>query len=494
MKPKGGLRSEERKVLELLNKAIISNPFDEARAGILKRILDIIGVEINSHPILFDDVFPEITRIVKKLEQRGLKRIQDFSNEDSQIIERAYLFYVYHLSIPEFDNLIRAQQELGTTPADVPFANKVLSQMESYGVSRKKSLHYFALSYQLRRAFYFIHLSLVGDSPSMKNLRLALWNNVFTYDIQAYDEALWDRMEDFATILEGETGTGKGTAAAAVGRSAFIPFDPNKNQFVKNFTETFIAINLSQFPESLIESELFGHRKGAFTGAVDNHKGLFERCSKHGALFLDEIGDINMATQIKLLQVIQERFFEPVGSHTQKRFAGRVIAATNRPIIEIRRQGKFRDDFFYRLCSDVITVPTLRQRIEENPAELDQMVNLLVTRMTGKEKNHRTDMILETLRRDLPRNYPWPGNVRELEQAVRSILLKRHYYGDAMVTDTNMEDAFAQGFYTGTLEVRELLKQYCSILYKRYGTYEEVARRAKLDPRTVKKYLGNKVK
>ena len=111
--------------------------------------------------------------------------------------------------------------------------------------------------------------------------------------------------------------------------------------------------------------------------------------------------------------------------------------------------------------------------------------------MTCKESNHRTIIILETLKRNLPKDYPWPGNVRELEQAVRSILLKRHYFGDAMVTDTDLEDTFVQGFYRGTLEAKEVLKQYCSILYKRYGTYEEVARRAKLDPRTVKKYLSN---
>jgi transcriptional regulator with PAS, ATPase and Fis domain len=134
------------------------------------------------------------------------------------------------------------------------------------------------------------------------------------------------------------------------------------------------------------------------------------------------------------------------------------------------------------LCSDVISVPTLRQRIEETPTELEQMVNLLVQRMTGQENQNMTDRILETLKQDLPKGYSWPGNVRELletlkqdlpkgyswpgnvrelEQAVRSIILKRHYYGDAMVTDGN----------------------------KRYGTYEEVARRTKLDPRTVKKHL-----
>jgi len=296
-------------------------------------------------------------------------------------------------------------------------------------------------------------------------------------------------MEDFATIFEGETGTGKGSAAAAIGRSAFIPYDRKKGRFVENFAETFIAINLSQYPESLIESELFGHRKGAFTGAVADHRGLFARCRRHGALFLDEIGDISISTQIKLLQVIQERTFMPVGSHDQKRFAGRVIAATNRPIIELRRKKQFRDDFYYRLCSDIIIVPTLRQRIEETPAELDQMVNLLVLRMTGREMPSKTDMILETLKKDLPKEYSWPGNVRELEQAVRSILLKSHYHGDAMVTDVNLEDALVQKIYAGTLEAKELLNHYCRLLYRRYGTYEEVARRAKFDPRTVKKYL-----
>jgi transcriptional regulator with PAS, ATPase and Fis domain len=323
----------------------------------------------------------------------------------------------------------------------------------------------------------------------MKELRLSLWNSVFTSDVRTYDQHLWNRMEDFSTILLGETGTGKGSAAAAIGRSGFIPFDRKKGRFTENFTEAFIAINLSQYPESLIESELFGHRKGAFTGAVDHHKGLFERCSAHGSLFLDEIGDISIPVQIKLLQVLQERIFTPVGSRSQKRFAGRVIAATNQPITELRKEGNFRDDFFYRLCSDVITVPTLRQRIEESPSELEQMVNLLVTRMTDQKSLKLTDMILETLKRDVPPGYTWPGNVRELEQAVRRVLLTGHYYGDDMVTSTNLEEEFIQKIQTGTLEARELLSQYCTLLYQRYGTYQEVARRAGLDRRTAKKYL-----
>ena len=159
----------------------------------------------------------------------------------------------------------------------------------------------------------------------------------------------------------------------ALGRSGFIPFDARKGCFAESFTRNFIAINLSQYPESLLESELFGHKKGAFTGAIENHEGIFSRCTPHGSIFLDEIGDVSVPVQIKLLQVLQERHFVPLGSHEAKRFKGRVIAATNRPLAELR-DGRMRDDFYYRLCSDVIEVPALRQRIAESAGELEQLV------------------------------------------------------------------------------------------------------------------------
>ena len=127
-------------------------------------------------------------------------------------------------------------------------------------------------------------------------------------------------------MLLGETGTGKGTAAAAIGRSGYIPFDERQGRFAESFMRGFIALNLSQFPETLIESELFGHRKGAFTGAVEAHQGVLARCSPYGAIFLDEIGDVPVPVQIKLLQVLQERTFCPVGSHE----AGAVSRARHR--------------------------------------------------------------------------------------------------------------------------------------------------------------------
>ena len=196
-----------------------------------------------------------------------------------------------------------------------------------------------------------------------------------------------------------------------------------------------------------------------------------------------------MPIQLKLLQVLQERTFTPVGSHTDQRFSGRVIAATNHPLVKLRKQGDFRDDFFYRLCSDEITVPTLRQRIEESPSELEQLVNLLVSRLAGEESPSLTDMVLETFKQDLPTGYAWPGNVRELEQAIRRILLTRHYTGDMVDDGLNQEEALLRKIQDGNLTVAQLTADYCSLLYRQFGTYGAVAQRTQLDSRTVKKYL-----
>ncbi|HEY0338436.1 MAG TPA: sigma 54-interacting transcriptional regulator, partial [Burkholderiales bacterium] len=304
------------------------------------------------------------------------------SAEDRRLLEPAVFYVTYHRYVPQLDALIERQAK-GAASLSVPFAEEAIGELVNRDIPEERAVRLFSLFFQLRRAFYFIVGSLAGECPSMLKLREALWNNVFTHDMRGYESALWNRMEDFSTLLLGETGTGKGQAAMAIGRSAFIPYLPVERRFAANFAETFIATNLSQYPEMLIESELFGHRKGAFTGAIEHHQGVFERCSAHGALFLDEIGEVSIPVQIKLLQVLQERTFTAVGGYEKKRFSGRVVAATNRRLDALRRDGRFREDFYYRLCSDVIEMPTLRQRIAESPAELTVLVRLLAQRITG---------------------------------------------------------------------------------------------------------------
>jgi DNA-binding NtrC family response regulator len=193
--------------------------------------------------------------------------------------------------------------------------------------------------------------------------------------------------------------------------------------------------------------------------------------------------------QIKLLQVLQERTFTPLGGRDKKRFPGRVIAATNQPLDRLRSERRFRDDFFYRLCSDVIEMPTLRQRLAESPAEMVQLVRLLVARITGLEGTDLADGVLQQLEECVPSGYPWPGNVRELEQAVRRVLLTGRYVPAAAQASRNEDDQLVDKLRAGELTAAELLARYSAMLHRRLGTYAEVAKRTGLDPRTTRKHV-----
>jgi transcriptional regulator with GAF, ATPase, and Fis domain len=239
----------------------------------------------------------------------------------------------------------------------------------------------------------------------------------------------------------------------------------------------------------LIESALFGHRKGAFTGAIENYQGVFDQCSPYGAILLDEIGEISKPIQIKLLQVLQEREFTPVGSQKKSRFQGRVITATNRPLKKLRGEGIFRDDFYYRLCSDIIVVPPLRQRIAEDPSELDPLLDITIKRLIGRASLKLVAAIRQIIDASLGPDYLWPGNVRELEQCVRRIFLKGRYAGDEAAADLDLAQTLINGIDQGNIDSYELTSGYCYLLYQRHQTFEEVARRTGLDRRTVKKYI-----
>ena len=477
----------ERDFFRQVSLAAFTNPFGEDRARL---DTSIAGVKkVNRKDNVIDVVIANVAERVEKLAAEGKAAVGFYSGAEREIMGTVFLFDTFHRYLDNFDSLILEQIRMGDNPCVVPFAGDALAELARRGFGSDDSLRFFAFFYQLRRAFYFINSGLMGRSPSMKTLRMHLWNSIFTCNMKLYDQYLWNRMEDFSTLLLGETGTGKGAAAAAIGRSGFIPFDVKKARFTESFTLNFISLNLSQHPEALIESELFGHKKGAFTGATDHHEGVFKQCAPHGAIFLDEIGDVSLHVQIKLLQILQARTFSPVGSHEKLRFNGRVISATNRPLNELRQTGKFRDDFFYRLCSDIITVPTLRQRVGEDPLELEALLSRLIIRLTGKQDEELARTVNKTLKKDLGINYPWPGNVRELEQATRRVLLTGSYKGDEGSAAPGMRDKLVMGIDAGALDADTLLSAYCRLLYDRFSTYEEVAGKTGLDRRTVKKYV-----
>ncbi len=481
------LSPEEREFFDGVARAAFSNPFGDERLDLDRRIAGVSARTPKGQ--VLQRAMARVQQRVAGLEEAGRADLRLYSGEDRQVLRSGLLFDVFHRFTHEFDRLIRQQMADGETTCGVPFARDALGMIAARGFSRDEARRYFAFFFQMRRAFYFIDRGLAGVSPCMGELRRHLWNNIFTHDIRWYESYLWNRMEDFSTLLLGETGAGKGAAAAAIGRSGFIPFDEGRERFAESFARNFISINLSQYPETLIESELFGHKKGAFTGAIDHYKGVFARCSRHGAIFLDEIGDVGVPVQIKLLQILQERTFCPLGSHEQQRFSGRVIAATNRPLDKLRESGEFRDDFFYRLSSDIIAVPTLRQRLQEDPGELDVLLALVVGRTIGEASGEVVAMVREVLGREPGPGYGWPGNVRELEQAVRRILLTRSYRGEFGVEPGDVRGELLAGIDAGRLDAQGVLAGYCALLYRRYGTYEHVAKVTGLDRRTVKKYV-----
>lgn len=529
------LTTEERRFFKTVYHASFANPFGELRGKLDRKIAGLVGLTSNRENLtlnkdnlfsrreISDRCIQEVDLRIKQLANQGRGSINAFTGQDREIMRVVFLFDIFHKFRERFDTLIVEQIKAGDTPIPVAFAQEAMQTLYDRGFSEKSFLHYFAFSFQLRRAFFFISSSLVGLSPCMKTLKGNLWNNVFTNNIELYDKILWNRMEDFSTLILGETGTGKGTAAMAIGRSGYIPFNEKKGCFEESFTKAFIPINLSQFPESLLESELFGHKKGAFTGAVDDHKGVFDHCSAYGSIFLDEIGEVPGHVQIKLLRVLQDRVFTPVGSHKTSRFRGRVIAATNRSMAEIMEGKIFRDDFYYRLSSDIFEVPPLRTRIKEEPAELQALLSFTVEKILGEPFPDLVKKISAVINRQLGTDYHWPGNVRELEQCVKRIILRRQYeghpvaaadssnvradehnnYRQKIVSEYNnlnkqnknitasLKESLINGIITSRLDAATLLSDYCKYLYEQHGTYEAVAKQTGLDRRTVKKYINS---
>ena len=205
---------------------------------------------------------------------------------------------------------------------------------------------------------------------------------------------------DATVLIQGESGTGKELVARAIYHHS------------ERKDKIFLPLNCSAIPETLLESELFGHERGAFTGALERRIGKFEQASG-GTVFLDEIGDLSPGLQGKILRVLEDRSFQRVGGERWIKTDVRILAATNRDLQRMVREGQFREDLFYRLNVVALTVPPLRERVEDIPA-LVRFFARRYGRQYGREKRGVSEEALRLLQ-----GYRWPGNVRQLENAVR---------------------------------------------------------------------------
>jgi sigma-54 specific flagellar transcriptional regulator A len=264
-----------------------------------------------------------------------------------------------------------------------------------------------ALRGQSERRPLELFRSMTGNSPAIRQVREMIEQVAPT---------------DASVLILGESGTGKEVVAR------------NIHYHSARRERPFVPINCGAIPAELLESELFGHEKGAFTGAISARQGRFE-LAEGGTIFLDEIGDMPLSMQVKLLRVLQERQFERVGSNRSLSTDVRIIAATHRNLEELIRDGRFREDLYYRLNVFPVEMPSLRDRIEDLPL----LIGDLVARLEHEDRG--TVQLTAGAIRALTR-YDWPGNVRELANLVERLAI---LYPDAEVDVGDLPDRYAQG-------------------------------------------------
>ncbi len=246
-------------------------------------------------------------------------------------------------------------------------------------------------------------------------------------------------------LITGESGTGKELVARLIHQNG------DRSQF------PFVAINCSAIPDQLLESELFGHRKGAFTGANESRIGLFEE-AKGGTIFLDEIGDMPLGLQAKILRVLQEKKMRPVGENKLREIDVRILAATHKDPQKMIKDGKFREDLFYRICVIPIVLPALRERREDIP----MMVSFFINKHCQKNSVTLKKLTQAALTKIL--QAPWPGNVRELENALeRAIVLSESDWieaHDILIRESTLLESHLSGVFTQLVTLQELERSY----------------------------------
>jgi two-component system response regulator AtoC len=358
---------------------------DEVTRKLLKEVLEKEGYLVSLAPSGEDAVkaigkqtFPIVLSDIRMLELDGMAVLRAVKKAEPDTA------VILMTGFGSMEVAVEAIQEGAFDYVSKPFKMDDLKLVISRAAKHWESLHSTDKPRPLVGKMNVGGRGIIGKSPKI---------------VEVYKTLARAAMSTSTVLITGESGTGKELIARAV--------HDNSGRRARRF----VAVNCGAIAENLLESELFGHVKGSFTGAMGDKRGLFEEANG-GTLFLDEIGDITPALQIKLLRVLQESEVKPVGSSETRRIDVRVIAATHQNLESLAKQGKFRDDLFYRLKVISIELPALRERMED----LSDLVGHFLAKYAEKNKklvSHVSDDAMELLR-----GYSWPGNIRELEHAI----------------------------------------------------------------------------
>jgi sigma-54 specific flagellar transcriptional regulator A len=499
-----------RRSIEALAKLHYSNPFLEER---IAREREALGANFRDAPAVRTELDyakePNLEILGVRIEEETARMRQRLvegagaGDPELAIYEDLVLYLLYRRYRLDLEGTILESTRNRSARVRIPYWDRFLNDTRHFLVLPGRTLpagrepaHLLADSYQVCRAFAHIFNNIVGTSGRSARLRATVWESIFTHDMRRYRRSLYRCMGDLPTLITGPSGTGKELVARAVALSRYIPFDPKTKEFVGNHAASFHPLNLSALAPTLIESELFGHKKGAFTGALADRKGWLQECGPLDTVFLDEIGDLDMALQLKLLRVLQERTFQRLGESRDIGFEGKFITATHRDLAAEMRARRFRPDLYFRLCADMIVTPSLREQLGEAPGDLHLFILFIARRIKGIPEHEAGGIAREVeqwirAHPDLGRGYPWPGNFRELEQCVRNVMIRKEYHPAAAseVGDQDPRRALASAVQEGALDLPQLERRYCTLIYSETGDYVKAAERLKIDRRTLKSKL-----
>jgi hypothetical protein len=404
------------------------------------------------------------------------------------------------------------QQLVDDNGVDVSFYDDFLrayralfEQPRLAGVVVPEPAHLLAIFYQARRACWFIATQIAGRSDAARRSRATIWRAIFGSDVRIYAGHLHRCVDEFPVLITGETGTGKDLAAKCLGWSRYIPFDPAARRFAAKYAEDFHVRSLVEVPADLLESTLFGHKKGSFTGAHEDRAGCLGLARANGMLFLDEIGEIPLPVQAKLLRPFQNREYVPLGETRPRSIHGRLVFATHRNLEAMIERGEFRADLYERMNGFRIHMPSLRE-MRPDGGLLDYIDLYVGAKIDDPAlRGIHALRVMRTIQ-DERADYEWPRNQRELKNYTERLLhggapvempaerpLPTHAAaGDTPPESLGVPSSNILGWRakTGQLDHVALLKTYVTYIFVYTGLNKsETARLTGFDRRALSKWI-----
>jgi DNA-binding NtrC family response regulator len=415
---------EERAFLAAISWLAYLNPFEPRWAEVVRAIFPAGGLPDDPDP---DAPFRGLSERIQRPIAAAAALLQGDrigSPSDMAVFRGAAIYALWDKYRDRFQHLI------DTDGVDVPFRDELEATYASLRLDLPvlrvpEPRHLVEFMYQWRRNVFYIARLIRGQSPAAAAARLAIFRASMGGDRCTYVRGLYRTMERVPVLITGETGTGKDLAAQCIGWGGYLPLDEKGERFVLRHRAAPHTRSLCEVPRELIESALFGHKRGSFTGATADATGFFALPEPHGSLFLDEIGELQGYLQAKLLRPFQNREILAIGATRPQPIHGRHIFASRRDLEAMCQEGTFRVDLLERMNGVRIHMPPLRQMLAEDPGELGRFVRGFVVAAGIHEEEEVqawTERITGYVAAKMP-GHPWPRNLRELKNFTERFLL-----------------------------------------------------------------------